>query len=178
MHFRDYCTVCTYPQLFKEMLLPVLHIRIAEIASFFFSSPQSILAIANLQNRTSAVSQLSYLFGVFLMSRPSHSLWEPDGHQFIRMGRPLDLVSICLSPCPRSIILGIFLAFSTFLSFSRMLPHSVAPCFHLVGCSMVSLLSLSGTWIWIGWDQKLFAQTEPVLYTKISSDAKPVKSSD
>ncbi len=65
------------------------------------------------------LSQLTYLLGyLYLMSRPSRSLWEPDGHQFIRMGRPLDVVSICLSPCPRSIILGILLAFSTFLSFS------------------------------------------------------------
>ncbi len=79
----------------------------------------------------SYVHDLAYLFGVYLMSRPSRSLWEPDGHQFIQMGRPLDLVSICLSPCPRSIILGILLAFSTFLSFSWMLPHSVALCFHL-----------------------------------------------
>jgi hypothetical protein len=60
----------------------------------------------------------TYLLGVYLMSRPSRSLWEPDGHWFFWMGRPLNSVSIFLSPCPCSIILGMFLTFSTSLSFS------------------------------------------------------------
>jgi hypothetical protein len=48
------------------------------------------------------------------MSHPSHSLWEPDGHRFFRMSHTLNSVFIFLSPCQSSIILGIFLSFSTY----------------------------------------------------------------